>query len=74
MKTNLIDVKTSSWIYFEVKSNDKDPNWKILVDDRVKISKYKNVFAKDYTPNWPENVLVIKKAKHSVLWAYVICP
>ena len=38
----------------------------------VIISKYKNIFAKGYTPNWPEEVLVIKKVKNTVPWTYVI--
>ena len=41
--------------------NDKDP--KLKVDDHVRISKYKNIFAKEYTPNWPEEVFVIKELK-----------
>ena len=32
------------------------------VGDRVRISKYKNIFAKGYTPNWSEKVLVTKKS------------
>ena len=43
------------------KTNDKDPKFK--VGDRVRISKYKNIFAKGYTPNWSEEVFVIKKLK-----------
>ena len=38
----------------------------------VKISKYKNFFAKGFTPNWPEEFFVIKKVKNTVPWAYVI--
>ena len=30
--------------------NDKDPKFKVV--DHVRISKYKNIFAKRYTPNW----------------------
>ena len=41
--------------------NDKDPKFK--VDDHVRISKYKNIFAKENTPNWPEEVFVIKELK-----------
>ena len=41
--------------------NDKDSKFK--VDDHVRISKYKNIFAKEYTPNWPEEVFVIKELK-----------
>ena len=36
------------------KSNDKDHKFK--VDDRVRISKYKNIFAKGYNSNWSEEV------------------
>ena len=50
--------------------NNKDP--KIKVGDRVRISKYKNIFAKGYMPNWSEEVFVIKKVKNTFLWAYII--
>ena len=42
----------------ELCSNDKDLKFK--VGDHVRISKYKNIFAKGYTPNLPEEVFVIK--------------
>ena len=51
-------------------SNDKDP--KVKVGDQVRISKCKNIFAKECTPNWSENVVVIKKVKNTVSWTYVI--
>ena len=35
-------------------------------------SKYKNIFAKGYTPNWPEEVFVVRKIKNTVPWTYVI--
>ena len=38
----------------------------------VRISKYKNNFAKGYVPNWSEEVFVITKAKNTVAWTYVI--
>ena len=41
--------------------NNKDPKFKI--GDIVRISKYKNIFAKGYTPNWSKDVFVIKKVK-----------
>ena len=41
------------------KINYKDPTFK--VGDLVRISKYKNIFAKGYMPNWSEEVFVIKK-------------
>ena len=36
------------------------------------ISKYRNIFAKDYTPNWSVEVFVIKKVENTVPWTYVI--
>ena len=50
--------------------NDKDPKFK--VGDHKRISKYKNIFAKRYTPNWSEEVFIISKIKNTVLWTYVI--
>ena len=49
---------------------DEDPKFK--VGDRVRISKYKNIFAKGYTPNWSEEVFVIKNVNNTVLWTFVI--
>ena len=48
----------------------KDPKFK--VGDHVKISKYKNIFAKGYTPNWSEEVFVVSKIKNTVPWTYVV--
>ena len=42
-------------------SNDKDPEFQ--VGDHVRISKYRNIFAKGYIPNWSEEIFVIKKVK-----------
>ena len=50
--------------------NDKDPKFKI--GDIVRISEYKNIFTKDYIPNWSEKVFVIKKFNNTVPWTYVI--
>ena len=52
------------------KCNDKDS--KFTVGDHVKVSKYKNVFAKGYIPNWSEKVFAIKKVKSTVSWTYII--
>ena len=53
-----------------LRSNDKDPKFKFV--DLVRIFKYKNIFAKGYTPNWSEEVFIIKKLKNTVTWTYVI--
>ena len=69
------DVKDNTYIdsmelHSEKEVNNKDPKFKI--GDHVRLSKYKNIFAKGYTPNWPEEVFVIKKVKNTVPWTYVI--
>ena len=43
-----------------------------LIGDHVRTPKYKNIFAKGYTPNWSEDVFVIKKVKNTVPWTYII--
>ena len=48
----------------------KDAKFKI--GDIVRISKYKNIFAKGYVPIWSEEVFVIKKVKSNVPWIFVI--
>ena len=65
-----VDVKDNTYIDFKKEDSDKDPKFK--VGDHVRISKYKNIFAKGYTPNWSEEVFVIKKVKNTVPWTYVI--
>ena len=45
-------------------SNKKNPKFK--VGDNVRISKYKNIFAKGYTSNWSDEVFAIKKIKNTV--------
>ena len=52
------------------RTNDKDPKFK--VGDHVRIYKYKNIFAKGYTPNWSEKVFVIKNVKNTVPCTYII--
>ena len=70
IKMKRIDIKDNTYINTSKKINYKDPKFK--VGDRVRISKYKNIFAKGYMPNWREEVFVIKKVKNTVPWTYVI--
>ena len=65
-----IDVKDNTYIDSKKEVNDKDPKFK--VGDHVRISKYKNIFARGYTPNWSEEVFIISKIKNTVPWTYVI--
>ena len=64
------NIKDNTYIDFKRKVNDKDPKFK--VSDRVRISKYKKIFAKGYTPNWFEEIFVVSKIKNTVPWIYVI--
>ena len=70
IKMQPVDVKDNTYIDFKREVNDKDPKFK--VGDHVRISKYKNIIAKGYTPNWSEEVFVIKKVRNTVPWTYVI--
>ena len=75
IKMKSVDVEDNSFAEyngtaFNEESNEKDP--KIKVGDHVRISKFKNVFAKGYIPNWSEEIFIIKKIKNSMPWTYVI--
>ena len=49
--------------------NKKQPKFKI--GDYVRISKFKNVFSKGYTPNWSEDVFVVNKVQNTIPWTYL---
>ena len=70
IKMTPIDVKDNTYINTNKKINNKDPKFK--VGDRVRISKYKNVFAKGYVPNRSEEVFIVNKIKNTVPWTYEI--
>ena len=55
---------------FNKEIKDKDPKFK--VGDNVRISKYKNIFAKGYLPTWFEEVFLITKNKNFVLWTMLL--
>ena len=70
IKMEPIDVKDNTYLDSKKEVNNKDPKFK--AGDHVRISKYKNISAKGYTPNWSEETFVISKIKNTVPWAYVI--
>ena len=70
MKMKPIDVKDKTYTDFKKESNDKNP--KLKIGDHVRISKYKNIFAKGYMRNWSEKIFVISKSKNTVPWTYVL--
>ena len=70
IKMKPVNVEDNTSVAFKKEVNDKDPKFK--VGDHVKISKYKNIFAKGYTTNLSEEFFVVSKIKNTVLWTYVI--
>ena len=70
IKMKPTDVTDDSFTEYNEKSNKKSPKFKI--GDHVRISKYKNIFAKGYAPNWSEEIFVINKIKNTVPWTYAI--
>ena len=70
IKMKPVDVNSSTYIDFNIKNNKEEHKFDFGV--HVRIWKYKNIFAKDYTANWAEEVLVIKKTKNTVPWTHVI--
>ena len=70
IKIKPIDVTNDSYVEYNEDSNKKNPKFK--VGDRVRISKYKNIFAKGYVPNWSEEVFIVNEIKNTVPWTYTI--
>ena len=69
IKMKPIDITSDSYPEYNEDSNVTKPKFK--VGDHVRISKYKNIFAKGYAPNWSEEVFVVSKIKNTVPWTYV---
>ena len=59
-----IDVKSSTYIDFNVKTNNKDH--KLEAGDHMRKLKYIKIFAKVYIAIWSEEVFGIKKVKTTV--------
>ena len=70
IKMKPIDSTSDSYAEYNEDSNKEDPKFK--VGDHVRISKYKNIFAKGYALNWSEEVFVISKMTNAVPWTYVV--
>ena len=70
IKMKPIDVASDSYAEYNENSNKNNP--KFNVGDHVRISKYKNTFAKGYGPKWSEEVFVVSGIKNTVPWTYVV--
>ena len=67
IKMKPIDVKNNKRVYID-EHNEKDSRFK--VGDRVRISKFKNIFAKGYTPNWSSEIFIVDKINDTVPYTY----
>ena len=63
-----VDIKSNIYIDFRSEINDK--NQKIKIADNVRISKYKKVFKKGYSPNRSGEGFVTK-VKNTVPWTSI---
>ena len=68
IKMKPVDVNSSTYIDFNKENNKQGP--KFRNGDHVRISKYKNIFAKSNVPNWSKKNK--KKIKNIVPWTYFI--
>ena len=64
-----IDVGSNKRVYID-EHNEKDSRFK--VGDTVRISKFKNIFAKGYTPNWSKEIFIVDKINDTVPYTYNI--
>ena len=68
IKMNPIDVGDNNKRLYIDEHNEKDSRFK--VGDRVRISKFKNIFAKGYTPNWSSEIFIVDKINDTVPYTY----
>ena len=64
------DVKNDNKRVYIDEHNEKDSRFK--VGDRVRISKFKNIFVKGYTPNWCKEIFIVDKINATVPYTYNI--
>ena len=67
IKMKPIDVKNNKRVYIDEHS-EKDSKFKVC--HRVRISRYKNIFAKGYAPNWSSEIFIVNKINDTVPYTY----
>ena len=67
IKMKPIDVTNNKRVYID-EHNEKDSKFKVF--DRVRISRYKNIFAKGYAPNWSSEIFIVDKINDTVPYTY----
>ena len=68
IKMKPIDVGDNNKRVYVDEHNEKDSRYK--VGDRVRISKFKNIFAKEYTPNCSKEIFIFDKINDIVPYTY----
>ena len=59
MTPNEVTLENSQQIAVRMYPLKTEPRWKYEVGDKVRISKYKNIFEKGYLQNWTDEIFVI---------------
>ena len=67
IKMKPIDVGNNKRVYID-EHNEKRSRFK--VGDRVRRSKFKNIFAKGYTPNWSSEIFIADEVNDTVPYTY----
>ena len=62
------DVKNDKKAVYVEESSEKSARFS--VGDRVRISKFKNIFAKGHMPNGSKEIFVVNKIKNTIPWTY----
>ena len=70
MKMKPKDGKNDNKRVYIDEHNKKDSRFN--VGDRVRISKFKNIFAKGYTPNWSREIFIVNKINDAVPSIHII--
>ena len=70
IKMKLTDVKDNNKRVYIDEHNEKDSRFK--EGDRVRISKFKKIFAEGYTPNWSKEIFIVNKINDTVPYTYNI--
>ena len=67
IKKKTIDADYSA-LTGKIETNPKVPKFK--VNDRARITKYKNIFSKGYTKNWSREIFIIDSVLKTNPWTY----
>ena len=67
IKMKPVDAKNNKRVYID-EHNEKSPRYN--VGNIVRISKFKNIFAKGYTPNWSKEIFIVDKINDTVPYTY----